>query len=81
MFITPRRRRALVEELLAISKRHHFRSDGPEGERTKSIGRELNRRGGIWLMRKVYWEIFERVSQSAARDLEHAWDGIGRWPG
>jgi hypothetical protein len=77
MFITPGRRRALAQELAAIGERHSFLHD----ERTKPIGRELNRRGGRRLMLRVHREVSALVSREDARELEFAWDGIGKWLG
>jgi hypothetical protein len=42
------------------------------------IGEELNEKGGINLMRKVYDRVYKK-GRLTGRYLEHAWDQIGEW--
>lgn len=56
--------------------------NSPAGRRVRLLGEQLNRAGGIALMRTVHAS-FSTDCQlpGAARNLEHVWDGIGSWQG
>ncbi|NUS43989.1 MAG: DUF4328 domain-containing protein [Mycobacteriaceae bacterium] len=77
----------LVAELVTIGTTRGYLKPYEPGAgsiidgRTKEIGRQLHSRGGIDMMRSVHAAVAERVRHhpGLARELEHAWDGIGSW--
>jgi hypothetical protein len=44
------------------------------------IGEELNEKGGMNLMRKIYDRVYKK-GRLTGRYLDHAWDQIGEWKG
>ena len=75
----------LVEELIRIGRKippdsdsasHFLRQAKP---RTREIGEELHRLGGTDMMRKAYAKVRGRLGGIAARELDSAWFGIGKW--
>lgn len=57
-------------------------ANGPGENRVRDIGRELDARGGMELMRDAHAR-FARMTNTpgGARNLEVMWDGIGSWRG
>lgn len=67
----------LVDELVSIGRTTGYlpRREG----RTRDIGAELDRIGGIELMRAAHERINSSLGNVKARELESAWGGIGQW--
>jgi hypothetical protein len=53
---------------------------GAAATEIRAIGEELNRQGGMALMRAAHAD-FAAQSTGSKRNLEHMWDGIGEWQG
>jgi hypothetical protein len=69
----------LTNELISIGKTKGYLPRGPG--RTREIGEELNRIGGMDLMRRVHEQVYSSLGNVKARELESAWAGIGSWQG
>lgn len=67
----------LLAELVSIGRTTGYlpREEG----RTREIGEELNRIGGIELMRTAHERVYSSLGNVKARELESAWGGIGQW--
>ena len=52
---------------------------GEGREEARKIGKEVNEMLGFIGMQKVHTELGRHLSQTALRELERAWDGIGVW--
>jgi len=70
----------LVQRLKAVDRHMDLVSDGSSpgsynwlSTQAKSIGEELNRRGGVDLMVQV------AEMANASNHIELAWDGVGGW--
>jgi len=48
---------------------------------TRVIGKELNRLGRLNMMKRAYAQVTDALGPGAARELDMAWNGIGRWLG
>lgn len=74
-----------VDQLVSIYRQHKGFVKGSGGapeQKVRSIGEELNRRGGMDLMLAAHEKFSHRCSvPGAARNLEHVWDMIGSWQG
>jgi hypothetical protein len=74
------RRSALVKELIAIGRARGFLSaDGKDDVRTREIGAEIDKMGGMESMRQAHAEVAAALGPIRARELEAAWGGIGHW--
>lgn len=72
----------LLSELCAIGLHRDFLTmQGKEDSRTREIGAELDRMGGMRKMLEVHGMVRAEIGQLHARHLEAAWDGIGSWRG
>lgn len=77
----------LVEELIEIGKTDGYLSMRPGGKfnetnkhiRARQIGQELNKRGGMDLMKAANYAVRARLGGVPARELEAAWGYIGNW--
>lgn len=77
-------REDLVEELLAIGRTEGKLLDSKGSElrgRIQSIGAALEAMGGHSLMLDVHDRVAAELGRVRARELEGAWDGVGRWLG
>ncbi|MGC4938932.1 hypothetical protein [Kribbella sp. DT2] len=73
---------ATVNELVRIGLAGGFLDGGPGQERTRELGRMLDSVGGIEEMRAFHREVASRLPDPAGpRELERAWDHIGKWWG
>lgn len=72
----------LLPELVAIGAKEGFLSAGAKrNARARAIGAELDRQGGMYLMRRAHAAVSASLGRIAARELEAAWDGVGDWLG
>ncbi|MEO3749446.1 hypothetical protein [Streptomyces sp. B6B3] len=71
----------LANELLAIGRRGGFLTMQGKDARTRAIGAELDRMGGMQMMLDVHDVVAAEIGRLPARELEAAWDGIGDWMG
>ncbi|CAL9664727.1 hypothetical protein SUDANB15_07139 [Streptomyces sp. enrichment culture] len=71
----------LLDELFAIAVLRGFLSAGAADARTRAIGTELKRMGGLHSMRQAHAVVYAELGPSHARQLEMAWDGVGAWLG
>ncbi|MEU1371416.1 hypothetical protein ABZ454_35540 [Streptomyces sp. NPDC005803] len=73
----------LIDELIAIGRGRGFVRASPfrADARTLEIGRALDRKGGMDMMRSVHDAVREIVGGGLSRELDVAWDGIGDWLG
>jgi hypothetical protein len=70
----------LVEMYYSIEK--GFSSNSENEIRIKTIGEQLNKLGGFEIMKKGHAEFSRQCNiYGAPRNLEHKWDGIGKWLG
>lgn len=65
----------MAARLVTIHRTH--RGFGAALPEVRGIGQRLSDRGGNDRMRDVVHELMD--SRTLARELENAWDGIGRW--
>ena len=78
---------SLLSELVEIGKADKFLSEekGKEFDsycrnvRVREIGKRLDEIGGFELMQSVCIRISLMLGPCRAREMEMAWDGIGRW--
>lgn len=78
---------SLLSELISIGEADRFLcEDAEEGFdscsrniRVREIGERLNEIGGFELMQSVCIRISMRLGPCRAREIEMAWDRIGRW--
>jgi hypothetical protein len=70
---------ALINELISTGQTKGYLPREPG--RTRDIGEELSRMGGINLMRKAHQRVSSKLGNVKARELESAWAGIGGWLG
>lgn len=71
----------LRDELVAIGRSRGFLSMEGKDRRTREIGAELDRMNGMARMRHVHRMVVDELGPLYARELELAWDGIGKWRG
>ncbi|WP_327722781.1 hypothetical protein OG381_47105 [Streptomyces sp. NBC_00490] len=72
----------LLSELCAIGlSRDFLTTQGERDPRTREIGAELDRMGGMRKMLDVHSMVRAEIGQLHARHLEVAWDRIGSWLG
>ncbi len=71
----------LANELLVIGRRRGFLTMQGKDPRTRGIGTELDRIGGMRRMLDVHDVVGDKLGRLSARELEVAWDGIGSWQG
>jgi hypothetical protein len=79
----------LVNELIQIGKSYEYLSlkgdvkYNKRGDhiRARDIGEQLNKMGGIDLMRAAHDMVKSSLGTGQARNLESVWDGIGDWLG
>lgn len=71
----------LLSELCAIGLRRGFLTMQGKDSRTREIGAELDRMGGMRKMLEVHSLVQAEIGRLHARHLEAAWDGIGSWQG
>lgn len=68
----------LLDELIAIGRSRGFqRSDS----RTRAIGAELHRMGGMNKMLEVHTVVADQLGSGPAASLDSAWHEIGPWLG
>jgi hypothetical protein len=69
----------LINELISIGRTKGYlpREEG----RTREIGEELNKMGGMGLMQTAHEQVSSSLGNVKARELESAWSGIGMWRG
>lgn len=75
-----------VIELIEIGKYSNFVSFSGDAfdengyhTRTREIGKELNKIGGMPLMQAVFYRVLKRLGPCVCRALEFAWSYIGDW--
>lgn len=75
-----------VNELIEIGKNSNFVSFSGDAfdengyhTRTREIGKELHKIGGISLMQAVFYRVLKHIGPHACRSLEFAWSYIGDW--
>ena len=77
--------RVLVQELTRIGRKdapHHESSSyflSTARGRTREIGQQLDRLAGWGMMSAAHQLVRLELGNIAARELELAWDGIGKW--
>ncbi|WP_309505444.1 hypothetical protein [Streptomyces phytophilus] len=71
----------LLDELFTIGVSRGFLPGGEVDPRTREIGAELDRMGGLRGMLRAHEVVRAELDRSHARHLEFAWDGIGAWLG
>lgn len=71
----------LLDELFAIGVSRGFVPGGEADPRTREIGAELDRMGGLRSMLGAHEVVRAELDRTHARRLEFAWDRIGRWLG
>lgn len=71
----------LRNELVVIGSTRGFLSMQGKDPRTRQIGDELDRIGGMTEMRRVHAMVVDQLGRHYSRELEVAWDGIGKWLG
>lgn len=71
----------LLDELFAIGVSRGFVPGGEVDARTREIGAELDRMGGLRSMLGAHEVVGAELDRTHARHLEFAWDRIGRWLG
>jgi len=77
----------IVDELTRIGSIDGFLSMQPGGRfnenrrhiRAREIGEELNKMGGLDLMKKVAYRVKSRLGSGLCGELERAWGYIGEW--
>lgn len=74
----------LVQELLVVGVGGGYLIRDNAGRvhvspRAREIGTHLDRSGGISVMRAVHSIVSDKLGRAADRQLDIAWDGIGRW--
>jgi hypothetical protein len=75
-----------VTELIEIGKNSNFISFSGDAFdengyhiRTREIGKELYKIGGMPLMQAVFYRVLKHLGPCAGRALEFAWSYIGDW--
>ncbi|MFG2553270.1 hypothetical protein [Streptomyces sp. NPDC048581] len=81
MSTTRTRSDELRNELVVIGSTRGFLSMQGKDPRTRQIGDELDRIGGMTEMRRVHAMVVDQLGRHYSRELEVAWDGIGKWLG
>lgn len=71
----------LLDELFTIALTRGFLTRGEADPRTREIGAELDRTSGLRKMREAHAVVNTELGRTHARELDSAWDGIGRWLG
>jgi hypothetical protein len=67
----------LIHELVSIGSTRGYLPREPG--RTREIGEELNRIGGMELMLAAHQQVSLALGNVKARELESAWGYIGQW--
>lgn len=78
---------ALTVELIALaqsSATHHrerpgYSYLGPSRALSMRLGQRLDALGGMMAMRLAHRAVKQDLGPEAARELEMAWDGVGKW--
>lgn len=78
---------SLLSELISIGEADKFLCEDVEegfdsyrrNLRVREIGERLNEIGGFNLMQSICMRISMQIGHCKAREIEMAWDGIGRW--